>query len=187
MVEQLARPLRFDHLNITAMSKLILQPSGAAPIPHELSEELVTIGRASENTIQIDDPSVSGRHAQLHQVGETFHLQDLDSTNGTRVNGETITSVALKVGDRIRFGKVEACFECDVTDEAPSIPLLSNVAVQPAEISARPADFANASPFPHRRSEKDPARTAIFAAAVVAIVAFIASMLALAQMRPPGS
>lgn len=167
------------------MSTLILQPSGSAPVPHELNEELVTIGRGPDNIIQIDDPSVSGRHAQLHQVGETFHLQDLDSTNGTRVNGETITSVALKVGDHIRFGKVEACFECEVPSEAQPLPVLSEVAVRPAEVSARPADFANASPFPNRKSEKDPIRSAIFAAAAVAILAFIASMLALAQMRPP--
>lgn len=167
------------------MSKLILQPTGAPPVPHELSEELATIGRSPDNTIHLDDPSVSGRHAQLHQVGETFHLQDLGSTNGTHVNGETIMSVALKVGDRIRFGKVEACFECDAPSGGQPLPTLSTVEVRPAEVSARPADFGNASPFPKKRSEKDALRTAIFAAAGVAILAFLASMLALAQMRPP--
>lgn len=167
------------------MSKLILSPSGATPIPHDLTEELVTIGRAPDNLIHIDDPSVSSRHAQLHQVGETFHLQDLDSTNGTRVNGEAITSVALRVGDRIRFGKVEACFECDVAGDAQPLPALQEVAAQPAEVSARPADFENASPFPKRRSTSDPVRAALFAAAALAILAFIASLLSLAQMRPP--
>ena len=167
------------------MSKLILQPTGATPIPYELSEELLTIGRSPDNIVHIDDPSVSGRHAQLSQVGETFHLQDLNSTNGTRVNGEVITSTALKVGDRIRFGKVDACFECDVPSGAQPMPALPAVEVRPAEVSERPADFANASPFPKRRSDKDATRTAIFAAAGVAILAFLASMLALAQMRPP--
>jgi pSer/pThr/pTyr-binding forkhead associated (FHA) protein len=167
------------------MPKLILQPTGAPAVPHELSEELVTIGRSPDNVIQIDDPSVSGRHAQLHQVGEAFHLQDLESTNGTRVNGEVITSVALKVGDRIRFGKVEASFDSDVPSAAQPLPALVETEARPAEISVRPADFGNASPFPKRRSEKDAARTAIFAAAAVAILAFIASMLSLAQMRPP--
>ena len=168
------------------MSKLILQPAGAPSVPHELSAEIVTIGRSPDSTIQIDDPSVSGRHAQLHLVGETFHLQDLDSTNGTRVNGEKISSVALKVGDRIRFGKVDACFECDVAGEAqPSLPVLPAVEVRPAEVSERPADFANASPFPNRKRTKDATRSVILAAAGVAVLAFIASMLALAQMRPP--
>jgi hypothetical protein len=52
-------------------------------------------------------------------------------------------------------------------------------------LSARPLDFANASPFPSRAKAKDPARTAILAAAAVAIAAFFASMIALFLMRPP--
>src|ERR1043166_5942238 len=78
-----------------AMSKLIISPSSANPITHDLTQELITIGRAPENLIYIEDSSVSSRHAQLNLVGETFHLQDLDSTNGTRVNGQNVTSVAL--------------------------------------------------------------------------------------------
>ena len=167
------------------MSKLIVAPSSANPVTHEFTEALITIGRAPDSTIHIDDPSVSGRHAQLHQVGESFHLQDLNSTNGTRVNGEAVTSVALQMGDRIVFGNVEACFECDVVGEARPLPAAEPADVRPAEVSARPADFANASPFPKRRSENDPVRTAIYAAAGVAILAFVASMIALAQMQPP--
>jgi predicted component of type VI protein secretion system len=172
------------------MSKLILLPGSAAAVTHELAEEVITIGRSPENAIQIDDPSVSGRHAQLHRVGETFHLQDFDSTNGTRVNGETITTVALHVGDRIRFGRVDACFECEVAEaeEVPEVTAaaaLPEVEAKPAEFSARPADFANASPFPRRTREKDPVRLALFAAAGVAILAFLASMLSLALMQPP--
>lgn len=167
------------------MSKLVVSLAEATRVTHELHDELVTLGRAPENTIHIDDPSVSGRHAQLHQVGETFHLQDLDSTNGTRVNGETISSVALRVGDRIRFGKVEACFECEVAEESSPRPTLPQTEARPAEVSARPADFTNASPFAKRRSERDPVRSAIFAAAGLALLAFLASMLALAQMHPP--
>lgn len=52
-------------------------------------------------------------------------------------------------------------------------------------LSARGADFANASPFRSRTKTKDPARTAILAAAAVAIAAFLASMIALFLMRPP--
>lgn len=166
------------------MARLVITtPSGV--VPHELTEPVTTIGRAPENTMQLEDPSVSGRHAQLEQVGEDYQLSDLNSTNGTRVNGELITTVTLRVGDRIRFGKVEACYECEVTAEAQPLPALQQVEARPAEVSARPVDFANASPFPHRRSEKDPARLAAFAAAGLALVAFIGSMLALAQMRAP--
>ena len=166
------------------MARLVITtPSGG--VPHELTEPVTTIGRAPENTMQLEDPSVSGRHAQVEQVGEEFHITDLESTNGTRVNGELITSVTLRVGDRIRFGKVEACYECEVPEEAQPLPALEQMQARPAEVSARPVDFANASPFQGRRTERDPVGLAAFAAAGLALLAFIGSMLALAQMRAP--
>ena len=143
------------------------------------------IGRSPENTMQLEDPSVSGRHAQLEQIGEEYQLTDLDSTNGTRVNGELITTVTLRAGDRIRFGKLEVCYECELPGQAQPLPELQEVEARPAEVSARPMDFANASPFPRRRTEHDPTRLAAFAAAGLALLAFVASMLALAQMRAP--
>ncbi|HSH39720.1 MAG TPA: FHA domain-containing protein, partial [Chthoniobacterales bacterium] len=89
------------------MARLVIKtPSGG--VPHELTETITTIGRAPENTMQLEDSSVSGRHAQLEQVGGEYEVTDLNSTNGTRVNGELVTSVTLRGGDRIRFGKVEA-------------------------------------------------------------------------------
>jgi hypothetical protein len=51
---------------------------------------------------------------------------------------------------------------------------------------SRPADFANASPFQTRKTKKDPPRTAVFAAVAVAVLAFFASMIALALMKAPG-
>ena len=80
---------------------------------HELTEERITIGRGADNMLQIDDPSVSGRHAQLLLIDERYQLKDLGSTNGTRVNSELVNDTFLRVGDRIRFGKVEARFESD--------------------------------------------------------------------------
>ncbi len=157
------------------------------PVAHELTDELITIGRSPENAIQLHDPSVSGRHAQLQLTGDTYELRDVGSTNGTRVNGETITAVLLRAGDQIRFGGLEAYFDCEIAGDAPPPPAPAPVeaAALPAEVSARPADFGNASPFPKRSKEKDPTRLAVYAAAGLAIAAFIASMLALAQMQAP--
>jgi pSer/pThr/pTyr-binding forkhead associated (FHA) protein len=159
--------------------------SEAGPVPYELSEALITIGRAAENMIVLADPSVSGRHAQLLLAGDDYQLVDLESTNGTRVNGETVRSVLLQAGDRIRFGKMEACFECEPSSEAQPLPVLEALEVRAAEVSARPADFENASPFQKRTSQKDHARVALYAAAAFAILLFVASMLALAQMHSP--
>lgn len=152
---------------------------------HELTEERVTIGRAPDNMLQIDDPSVSSRHAQLLLIDERYQLKDLDSTNGTRVNSEVVTDTFLRVGDRIRFGKVEARFESDATGEAQPLPEANEIEARPAETSEKPADFANASPFPNRQKEKDSMAAAILAAAALAILAFLASMLSLLQIHGP--
>ena len=152
---------------------------------HELTDDRITIGRAPDNMIQIDDASVSGRHAQLLLIDERYQLKDLGSTNGTRVNSESITDVFLRVGDRIRFGKVEARYESDATGEAQPLPAAGEIEARPAETSEKPADFANASPFPNRQKQKDPVATAILAAAALAILAFLVSMLGLFQIHGP--
>ncbi|MEO5754355.1 MAG: FHA domain-containing protein [Chthoniobacterales bacterium] len=152
---------------------------------HELTDERITIGRAPDNMVQIDDPSVSGRHAQLILIDQRYQLKDLGSTNGTRVNSEVITDTFLRVGDRIRFGKVEARYESMTTGEAQPLPVADEIEARPAETSEKPADFANASPFPKRQTEEDTVATAILAAVGIAILAFLASMLGLLQIHGP--
>ena len=80
------------------MPKLIVSGVG-----YDLVEQVVTIGRAPDNTIHIDDPSVSSRHAELRRVDKTYQLRDLGSTNGTRVNGIGASEITLHPGDRVRF------------------------------------------------------------------------------------
>lgn len=167
------------------MPKLTIRAETGEATAHDLVEETYTIGRAPENAIRLEDNSVSGRHAELVLVAENCYLKDLGSTNGTLVNGQPVTETQLRAGDRIRFGKVEACFECEVVSASQPLPVLSETEARPAESSARPADFANASPFQRRKAKQDPARTAVFAAAALALLAFLASMIALVLMRAP--
>jgi pSer/pThr/pTyr-binding forkhead associated (FHA) protein len=152
---------------------------------HELADEKITIGRAPDNLIQINDPSVSSRHAQLLLVGERYQLTDLNSTNGTLVNDEPVHEVFLKLGDRVRFGKVEARFESEKTGEAQALPDAGEIETRPAETSEKPADFANASPFPNRMKEKDTVALAVYAAAGVAILAMLLSLLNLLRLHAP--
>ena len=165
--------------------KLTIRSESGEQISHDLVDETATIGRAPENSILLEDVSVSGRHAELTLVGANWHLKDLNSTNGTLVNGQPVTDVLLRAGDRIRFGKVEACYECAEPGSVQPLPQLEEVAAQPAELSARPVDFANASPFPNRKKEKDPARKAILVVAAIAFLAFLGSMIAVFMMRAP--
>jgi pSer/pThr/pTyr-binding forkhead associated (FHA) protein len=167
------------------MPKLTIRSETGESTSHDLVEETYTIGRSPENSIRLDDNSVSGRHAEATLAGENYHLKDVGSTNGTLVNGQAITEVQLRAGDRIRFGKVEAFFEGEIVRAAQPLPRLEESEAHPAELSARPADFANASPFQTRKTKKDPARTVVYAAAAVAFLAFLASMIALFLIKPP--
>src|SRR5438132_14156541 len=129
------------------MPKLII--SGTT---YELVDDLITIGRGPDNTIVINNPSVSARHAHLQLAGETYRLKDLDSTNGTRVNGKPVTETLLRFDDRIRFGAAEARYEAEMSGSQP-LPQPEKMIGKSAESSAVPADFINASPFPHHKEE----------------------------------
>jgi hypothetical protein len=164
---------------VDTMPKLVI--SGTA---HELIEDLITIGRGPDNTIVINDPSVSTQHAQLERAGETYRLKDLNSTNGTRVNGIPAAETLLRFDDRIRFGAAEARYEQDRHGSQP-LPQPEDIAAKTAELSAVPADFINASPFARRREEKDPLRIAIFAALALLALVFLGSMIAVLTMHSP--
>jgi ubiquitin-protein ligase len=75
-----------------------------------LGAGLTTIGRNPDNIVQVLDPSVSGNHAQILYADGHFSLKDLQSTNGTSVNGARITEVILNHGDKVSFGKLEAAY-----------------------------------------------------------------------------
>lgn len=70
------------------------------------------IGRKKEDDIVIDNLAVSGFHAQIDSVSNTFMLRDLESTNGTFVNDEKITMHNLKHNDSILIGKHKLIFDC---------------------------------------------------------------------------
>jgi pSer/pThr/pTyr-binding forkhead associated (FHA) protein len=163
------------------MPKLIVGGVG-----YDLVEQVVTVGRAPDNTIHVDDPSVSGRHAELRRADKTYQLRDLGSTNGTRVNGTGASEITLHPGDWIRFGAVDARFEGDTPKSATQpLPAAAKVDVQVAATSIRPADFTNASPFRTRSKERDPGRTALFIAAAIALLTLIAGIIAVLTMHPP--
>jgi pSer/pThr/pTyr-binding forkhead associated (FHA) protein len=80
------------------------------PVAHELLGDIVMIGRAPSNQIVIDHPTVSAQHALLLRVRDSYSLKDLNSTNGTQINGTFVTDADLKDSDEIRFGSVKAVF-----------------------------------------------------------------------------
>jgi pSer/pThr/pTyr-binding forkhead associated (FHA) protein len=71
----------------------------------------VTVGRLPDNTIVIDNSAVSSRHIRIAREGPQFVVEDLESTNGTFVNGDKITKRALRHGDTILVGKHKIFFD----------------------------------------------------------------------------
>jgi|SRR5262245_2615218 len=91
------------------MASLMVQ-NGTHALTHELVGDVVRIGRSPSNDIVIDNPVVSAQHALLQRVSDSYWLKDLNSTNGTHVNGRLFTYGELRDGDTIRFGSVTAVF-----------------------------------------------------------------------------
>jgi hypothetical protein len=78
---------------------------------HEVTKRKVMIGRGKECDIQVLDPNVSRRHAELRHEGAAYWIVDLDSTNGVEVNGKRLKRAQLENGDRITLGSTELVFE----------------------------------------------------------------------------
>jgi pSer/pThr/pTyr-binding forkhead associated (FHA) protein len=91
------------------MVNLMVYQSGTYRV-HELVRDMTTIGRASSNHIVIANPVVSAQHAVVLKVGDFYRLKDLNSTNGTQLNGIFVTDADLKDNDEILFGSVKAVF-----------------------------------------------------------------------------
>jgi hypothetical protein len=77
---------------------------------HPLEKRRVVIGRSKDCDIQVADSNVSRRHAEVRQEGAAHWLVDLDSTNGTEVNGRRLKRAKLRPGDTITVGATELVF-----------------------------------------------------------------------------
>ena len=78
---------------------------------HEVDKRRVVIGRSKECDIQLSDPNASRRHAELRQEGSAYWLVDLDSTNGSALNGHRTARGKLESGDTITIGSTDLKFE----------------------------------------------------------------------------
>ena len=102
------------------MPKLFLKHEGVTLHTYELEKETTTIGRKSDNDIQLNDAIASSHHAHIiikpNEYMETqmdARLEDLGSTNGTQVNGCVVKSVELRNGDDIQIGSHHFIYEND--------------------------------------------------------------------------
>jgi len=73
----------------------------------------VVVGRSRECDVVLSDPNVSRRHAELRRGENGWHVVDLGSTNGVKVNGHRVEQMALRPGDRVTIGLTDLTFELD--------------------------------------------------------------------------
>jgi pSer/pThr/pTyr-binding forkhead associated (FHA) protein len=100
----------------------------------DLTENLITFGRAAGNAICINDSNVSSCHGILVRDGEGYQLHDFNSTNGTFVNGERILAVKLQHEASIRLGPVELRYE-----STPARTAVAPLGAKQADAGLKPA------------------------------------------------
>lgn len=93
------------------MARLILSLDSQVLAEYNMSKERYTIGRLPDNDVRIDNPAVSGHHSLIINILNDSFLEDLNSTNGTYVNGKLIKKHALQNGDVITIGHHQLRFE----------------------------------------------------------------------------
>jgi pSer/pThr/pTyr-binding forkhead associated (FHA) protein len=100
------------------MAKLVILSPGMTGRAHELKVDKTTIGRVDDNTFPIAEASVSSHHCEVFLRGSDVVVNDLNSTNGTFINGEKVAGESvLKPGQVLRLGQVE--LRLDVEGAAP--------------------------------------------------------------------
>jgi len=116
------------------MARLVLSLDSQVMAEYNMNKERYTIGRLPDNDIRIDNPAVSGHHSLIINILNDSFLEDLNSTNGTYVNGKLIKKHALQHGDVVTVGHHQLRF---VEDDEAQDEFEKTMVIQP---SARPVE-----------------------------------------------
>ena len=143
------------------MARLVLLSEGLTGRTYELKVEKTTVGRVSDNTFEIPEASVSSHHCEILLKGSDVLIRDLDSTNGTFINGEKVSEAVLKPGQILRLGTVEMRLESgDSTPAAAAAKrMLDQTRVIPQGVKldelegTRPLNFGGTTGF-EKKSNK---------------------------------
>lgn len=132
------------------MPKMIVSIDGVVIKEVQLTKDRTTLGRRPYNDIVIDNLAVSGEHAVLQLTGNEVYLEDLNSTNGTYVNGKAVKKQLLQNNDTVEIGKYKIKF----INEAPGANFEKTMIFKPGTVppmppkAAAPAASAGAAAAP---------------------------------------
>ncbi len=116
------------------MPKMIVSIDGVVIKEVQLTKDRTTLGRRPYNDIVIDNLAVSGEHAVMQMTGNEVYLEDLNSTNGTYVNGKAAKKQLLAHNDTVEIGKYKIKF----INEAASAGFDKTMVIQPGAAGLTP-------------------------------------------------
>lgn len=122
------------------MPKMIVSIDGVVIKEVQLTKDRTTLGRRPYNDIVIDNLAVSGEHAVLQLTGNEVYLEDLNSTNGTYVNGKAVKKQLLQNNDTVEIGKYKIKF----INEAPGATFEKTMIIKPGMVPPLPKPGAPA-------------------------------------------
>jgi hypothetical protein len=130
------------------MGKLVVSLDGVVIKEVQITKDKTTLGRRPYNDIVIDNLAVSGEHAVLQMVGSDVFIEDLNSTNGTYINGKAVKKQLLTHNDTVEIGKYKIKFLLeDGTDYEKTMIMKPGTMHAPAAAPAAPVMPARASSF----------------------------------------
>jgi len=144
------------------MARLVLSLDSQVMAEYNMNKERYTIGRLPDNDIRIDNAAVSGHHSLIINILNDSFLEDLNSTNGTYVNGKLIKKHALQHGDVITVGHHQLRF---VEDDEQQDEFEKTMVIQP---SARPVEKLRTAVGQSQVIDGEPAHAPAAAAAAEA-------------------
>jgi pSer/pThr/pTyr-binding forkhead associated (FHA) protein len=128
------------------MGKLVVSLDGVVIKEVQITKDKTTLGRRPYNDIVIDNLAVSGEHAVLQMVGADVFIEDLNSTNGTYINGKAVKKQLLTHNDTVEIGKYKIKFLVDETgDYEKTMIMRPPAAAAPAQGSAIGSGFGGLS------------------------------------------
>jgi len=140
------------------MARLILSLDGQVLAEYNMNKERYTVGRLPDNDIRIDNPAVSGHHSLIINILNDSFLEDLNSTNGTYVNGKLIKKHALQHGDVITVGHHQLRFVDSQAGETEPDEFEKTMVITPGSaMAAQAAQKASDAVQPRRAAAQEPA------------------------------
>jgi pSer/pThr/pTyr-binding forkhead associated (FHA) protein len=130
------------------MARLILSLDSQVLAEYNMNKERYTIGRLPDNDVRIDNPAVSGHHALIINILNDSFLEDLNSTNGTYVNGKLIKKHALQHGDVITCGHHQLRFVDSQASENEPDEFEKTMVIQPSAAIEERVRATKAEPAP---------------------------------------